>query len=923
MSFPTGWGASHKISQDHTKVSGTANLTNYPALLTQDNFKQEIFANSQGKEIWGNFIRSGLYDDIYQAYWRFEDDATDESGNSNTLTLVNSPSYVTGKFGKGLDLENGSSQGAYIANASQTGLDITGSQYWQCWFKPETVGAAHHHFLMQKHNGTQYRNLFIHSGTDMRVYWQSDSGQQLSSNRKIDQAGVWYHIAVSIDTASGIAKIYINGVLDASGSVTGAGASNNGDFAVGYDKAASNSYADGIIDDVLVLSGALNDAEVKAIYTGGADLRFTTDEAGTRVIPHEVVNWDIDNSEAEVHVQIPTLYYNTDTTIYVWYGNGDALPYGRELYTFNDLINDANLQGYWRLESDGTDETANSYDLTDVNSPSYVSGMFGNGVDLETSSNQCLSGAASGLNFSGSFSISCWVKPESTTNYKAFASRWDAVGGINTRSYFFGFGYLTDNRPALYISSDGTDAGSHVALSPDAIPNGEYSHVVGTYDGSNIRIYVNGVLKQTTAHTGIKSSPNNLFCIGGVAGRSGDTVVTTFDGIIDDVAVLDRALTGAEVAGLYGSGAGVWGSNYKGVYHANNNYADSTVNNKTMTPASTTFSASKIGNGFYTSGSIASYIDTNQPISSFTRLTIQGWFTPDSNADSQRFFNTDAGGWDNSIQCGIAPETTAYSTTKRIANVYQDADNTTRYVVEDTSDVVGTTPYFVALTYNTSQFNLFVDGTSKDTVANSNAVFGSSKDIEISASDLRPYAGLTDEFRVLNTDLSADWIATEYNNQNSPSTFWRIDYTNSQTDILSISDSIQRVVIYNRAHNSVINLTDYIAYEYGIEAITRSIVDSLSLTDTIQTTVNYFRDTVDTTTIIDTTSIERTMYRDIFSNLTVIDYLERIAKHIGKSIAYIESVEKVTPTIDGVKNSKPEFYKIDKNKPIIYTIRKG
>jgi phosphate uptake regulator len=65
------------------------------------------------------------------------------------------------------------------------------------------------------------------------------------------------------------------------------------------------------------------------------------------------------------------------------------------------------------------------------------------------------------------------------------------------------------------------------------------------------------------------------------------------------------------------------------------------------------------------------------------------------------------------------------------------------------------------------------------------------------------------------------------------------------------------------------------------------------------------------------------MYRDIFSNLTVIDYLERIAKHIGKSIAYIESVEKVTPTIDGVKNSKPEFYKIDKNKPIIYTIRKG
>lgn len=40
--------------------------------------------------------------------------------------------------------------------------------------------------------------------------------------------------------------------------------------------------------------------------------------------------------------------------------------------------------------------------------------------------------------------------------------------------------------------------------------------------------------------------------------------------------------------------------------------------------------------------------------------------------------------------------------------------------------------------------------------------------------DGRQFEGLMDEVRILATPLSSDWIATEYNNQNSPSTFYSL-----------------------------------------------------------------------------------------------------------------------------------------------------
>src|SRR3989344_9519590 len=75
--------------------------------------------------------------------------------------------------------------------------------------------------------------------------------------------------------------------------------------------------------------------------------------------------------------------------------------------------------------------------------------------------------------------------------------------------------------------------------------------VMGTYDGANMTIYVNGVQQGTQcAFTGNITSNSDGFAIGarGVGGSS------YFTGPIDDVRIYNRALSAGEVADLYTMG---------------------------------------------------------------------------------------------------------------------------------------------------------------------------------------------------------------------------------------------------------------------------------------------------------------------------------------------------------------------------------
>ena len=102
---------------------------------------------------------------------------------------------------------------------------------------------------------------------------------------------------------------------------------------------------------------------------------------------------------------------------------------------------------------------------------------------------------------------------------------------------------------ALYANEGTGRASGHVERRPSAtsaagpVAANAWTHLATTYDGANLRLYVNGTLVATRAMTGAIGATSSPL-------RFGGNVVWPeyFQGRIDDIRVYNRALTGAEVA---------------------------------------------------------------------------------------------------------------------------------------------------------------------------------------------------------------------------------------------------------------------------------------------------------------------------------------------------------------------------------------
>ena len=88
----------------------------------------------------------------------------------------------------------------------------------------------------------------------------------------------------------------------------------------------------------------------------------------------------------------------------------------------------------------------------------------------------------------------------------------------------------------------------------NSVPLNNWTHLAATYDGAKITIYFNGVAQSSTAIT------NNIFpgtdALGIGANIGGGGPVALFNGLIDEPAVYNRALSSNEIAAIYNAGSG-------------------------------------------------------------------------------------------------------------------------------------------------------------------------------------------------------------------------------------------------------------------------------------------------------------------------------------------------------------------------------
>lgn len=130
--------------------------------------------------------------------------------------------------------------------------------------------------------------------------------------------------------------------------------------------------------------------------------------------------------------------------------------------------------------------------------------------------------------------LMAWVRPSALGNWNT------AIMKETTNGLAYAL-YAEDNvsRPAAYINVGANDRSSNGTA---ALVTNTWAHLAMTFDGTAIRVYVNGVLVRTTNVSGSLITSNSPLRIGGnsIWGEF-------FAGVIDDVRVYNRALTLAEV----------------------------------------------------------------------------------------------------------------------------------------------------------------------------------------------------------------------------------------------------------------------------------------------------------------------------------------------------------------------------------------
>lgn len=162
-------------------------------------------------------------------------------------------------------------------------------------------------------------------------------------------------------------------------------------------------------------------------------------------------------------------------------------------------------------------------------------------------------GNVSNLDASGktAWSVSVWLKPDAVgadNNNRQFVAKWGT--GMQ-----YGLGYQNANNNLVFFyvrtGSSGSGGVTYIATSNIGVSDSSWHHLVGTYDGSSVNIYIDGNLNNSVSASGamntLVSDPVRISGYG-----DGTNTVKAY---LDDVRIYSRALSATEIKSLYNSSA--------------------------------------------------------------------------------------------------------------------------------------------------------------------------------------------------------------------------------------------------------------------------------------------------------------------------------------------------------------------------------
>jgi hypothetical protein len=207
---------------------------------------------------------------------------------------------------------------------------------------------------------------------------------------------------------------------------------------------------------------------------------------------------------------------------------------------------------WWPGGGDADDAITNNHG-TLYNGATFSSGKVGQGFDLDGVNDHVRIPDDAALRMTSALTIEAWINPSTRGTYDEVVSKWDVVVGSNQKS--FTTAISPSGQFYLALSPAGTDSGVTWVQNWGAVPTNEWTHVAGTYDGSAIRIYVNGELNNQGSYSGgIYPGTNDLGIGGNVGGGWLGQVGSPFAGKIDEPTIYNRALGASEIREIFEAG---------------------------------------------------------------------------------------------------------------------------------------------------------------------------------------------------------------------------------------------------------------------------------------------------------------------------------------------------------------------------------
>lgn len=466
-------------------------------------------------------------------------DMCDTSGNGRhgvaTGTTIDTS---TPKVGSASRTFNGTSDYIEVSSPSLPTGDFT----YEAWVKPDTTTDE---MIFMATDGSGGNELYIHITSNV-INVATNALVRLASTRTITTD--WQHIAV---TRSGsVILLYINGIVD---TVVGNDAApmsfSTCGLLIGTDADATcngtlGNWFDGEIDEIRISGVAKSPEEIMLAASRRPYSTYTSDVIDLTSGTSTLMQW---NSFSWNELGVAT-------------GDGETLNDTTSLvaqWNFNETSGTTadNAAGSCGASCDGTltgfSETG-SQDAAAGSGWTAANKRWGAGAVMFNGSSDyitCADGTCGGTSNldigSRNWSVSAWVKTTNTARQMILAK------GAATGQYSYSFETgLSVAGYANFILLNTSDTGYMVAQSNKPVNDGLWHYLTGTYDGTTISLYVDGVLSgSSTTKTGTQvTDSTGPFYIG----NRGSSLY--WNGTIDAVSVYARALTASEILSNYNAG---------------------------------------------------------------------------------------------------------------------------------------------------------------------------------------------------------------------------------------------------------------------------------------------------------------------------------------------------------------------------------